>query len=271
MFASGSRVVQNADLNLVLRIEEVFYGFKQFSGANTQPRQYVRAPARETAGIVATLLQDNVNPAGSTFVEVAGRHVLNIPSAAAVSTRVGNAADNVAMPINQEFNGAGSMGTALLLNRPLRQYIFKVPVRRTVAGTARLELGIVTSSNMLTFVGTPPGCIWSSDPAVNAGNFLPRSRQVTAGAITNGPDSGVAPGPTDWHVLGFRYTEGTTPLIEWLLDDVARHLISGDAAMPDFPGGVNPPGFVPGYGISTPAGSTWQFGAASYEVRNIGV
>jgi hypothetical protein len=271
MRASGSRVSVNADANLVVRVEEFFYSYKQASAANTQASELVRGGITNIGGALPAIFGNNVNPAGATLVEVAGRHILNIATGAAVLTRGTNVGDVCAIPIGQEFQTAGAIPIAAL-GRPLRQYTLTVPVRRTVAGTAVMEFGIGTNvTNILTLQGlTPPAVVWSSNPAVNAGRFLPRSRRVNAGAITDGPDSQIAP-DTNWHLLGFRYTEGLVPVVEWLIDGLAMHLISGDAAMLDFPGGVNAPGFVPAYGVGTPAGSTWQFGAGAFEVRNIGV
>lgn len=268
MIASGSRVSVNPDVNLVIRVEEFFYSFKQASAANTQASQLARLQAN-IGGALPSIFGNNVNPAGSTLVEVAGRHVLQIPSAAAISPRLSNVGDVAAIPINQEFGTAGAIFPALL-GRPLRQYTLTVPCRRTVVGTAVLEFGIGVANGMISLGGSvQPGVVWSSDPAVNAGRLLPRTRRVNAGAIVNGPDSQVDPTNT-WVLLGMRYTEGVTPLVEWLLNGTPMHSISGDAAMCDFPGGINPPGFVPGYCVGTPAGTTWQFGTGVLEVRNIG-
>jgi len=267
MHASGSRVQVNADANLVVRVEEFFYSYKQASAANTQASQLAKGQVN-IGGALPSIFGNNTDPAGSTLVEVAGRHILSIPSGAAIAARHSNVGDVAAIPVNQLFQDANSIPIPLL-GRPLRQYLLTVPVRRTVAGTAIFNFGLGISTNMLSLGGASPAAVWSSDPAVNAGRFLPRSRRVNAGAVTDGPDSQVT--PTGWHLLGMRYTEGVTPLLEWLLDGVPMHLISGDAAMLVFPGGVNPPGFEPGYGLSTPAGSTWQFGTGVFEVKNIGV
>jgi len=270
MRASGSRVSVNADANVVVRVEEYFYSFKQASAANTQASQTTRGGIVNIGGALPSIFGNNTNPAGSTLVEVAGRHVLNIPSAAAVSARFNNVGDVATIPIAQEFGTAGAIFPSIY-GRPLRQYTVTVPCRRTVAGTAVLEFGIGVATGMITLGGSvQPGVVWSSDPAVNAGRWLPRTRRVNAGAIVNGPDSQVDP-TNLWVLLGMRYTEGVTPLIEWLLNGVPMHTISGDAAMPDFPGGINSPGFCPGYSLGTPAGSTWQFGGGVFEVKNIGV
>jgi len=216
-----------SDDGLLLRIEEQFYGPGQFISATQGGRQLV------SGGLVVGVSAANVlavvfgDAAFSSFASVAGRWVGQLVSAAA---RVTRQSGQLRVPISQQFSAAPNAIPAALYGRPLRSYTLRVPVRVLVVGTAFHEIGLVTSNGMLTMLGTDPGAVWSSDPAVNAGRWLPRSRQVVAGAITNGPDSGLT--ATAWRQLGVRYTEGVPPRIEWLIDDVPLHVLSGDAAMP---------------------------------------
>jgi hypothetical protein len=260
---------QDPNAKRVIEIEEQFYGFKQMAGVSTPGAQMVLGQVGTSAGsTLPSIFGNNVTPAGATFVSVAGRPILQIASGAAILSRVDATGDRAAVPISQQFNGVDALGTQILMNRPFRRYTLSVPVRRTVGpGTTRLEFGLVTSTNMLTFAGTPPGLAWSSDPAVNAGRWLPRLRIVNAGAITDGNDSAVV--VTAWHTLEVRYTEGPAATLEWIIDDSILRTVSGDANMPVFPGGVNHPGFVPGYGLSTPAGATWQFGAGRLRIEDV--
>lgn len=256
---------QDPNATRVLTIQEEFYGLRQWTGAGSPPNQVIYGGAHPVAGSLTIF--GNLTVTGFTAPNTAGRQILQGASGAAVITRVNSAGDAAAVPITQLFNTADSLSSRILMNRRFRRYTLTVPVRRTVAGTARLEFGLVTSANMVTFAGTPPGVIWSSDPAVNGGRFLPRYRQVGGAGVSDGNDSGFT--PDAWHTLGIRYTEGAAPTLEWMIDENILRTVSGDANMPTFPGGINWPGFVPGYGISTPAGSTWQFAGGRFHVEEV--
>jgi len=263
--ATGSRPVVNPDVGLILRIEETLYNMVQQGGVNTPPRQLAHQFPLSAVNVGApSMLGNQTVPGGTTTPLAGGRLVIQIPSGAAALVRQDNTLNGISVPLTQQFQDVN----APPLNRAPRSYTFLVPVRITVAGTARVQIGLSNGPGMLDFVGTPPAAVWSSDPAVNAGRWLPRFRRLNAGAIVNGPDSGIT--ATAWHLLGLRYSERTTPSIEWLLDSVPRHLVAGDADMPPLQGpGIFYPGFVPSYGVFTPAGTTVQFGAALFELRNL--
>lgn len=259
---------QDPNANRVVVIEEMFSSFQQYTGANSPAAQIVLGQFLKASGSPPSIFGNQTVPAGATFPLVAGRGVMQLVSGAANLTRVDNVGDRASIPIEQLFSGVDALSTVILQNRPFRRYTLTMPARRTVGpGTARVEFGIVTSANLLTFGGTPPGMAWSSDPAVNAGRWLPRYRQVNAGGLTDGADSAVV--PTEWHTLGVRYTEGPSPTLEWLIDQAIYRTLSGDANMPTFPGGVNPPGFVPGMGLTSPAGATWQFGPGRLKIEDV--
>lgn len=263
---SGGAPSGDPNAGRILLLEEQFYSLQFFGGAATPPRNLLLG-AQCAGGPLAHIFGNNAVPGGSSFSMIAGRTILQIVSGGVIAARIGNGGENACAPLSQQFNGANALGTPILLNRPFRQYKITLPLRNTVAGTAVLEFGFVTGSGMITLSGTPPGAVWSSNPAVSGGQWLPRYRQVAGGVITDGAGTGVS--PTAWHTLGLRYTEGAVPAIDWLLDDVLLRTVSGDAAMPTFPGGVLFPGWAPAYAIGLPAGSTWQFGAGRYEVREI--
>jgi len=264
--ATGAKVGTPASESLVLRIEETFYSLIQQSGVNVPPRQIATGKWANLQGFgnPPTFLGNQTVPAGTTTPVVAGRLVVQFVSGAAALVRQENTTNGISFPLEQLFTSA----IAPPLNRLTRTYTFLVPVRITVAGTARVQVGLGGGTQMLDFIGTPPAAMWVSDPAVNAGRWLPRYRQTAAGAIVNGADSGIV--ASAWHLLGIRYVENATPRIEFSLDSLVRHTVSGDANMPPtFPAGTFYPGFVPSYGVFTPAGTTVQFGAASLEVRDV--
>lgn len=193
-----------------------------------------------------------------------GRFLLDYVSAAARVTRLG-ASTGPKVPLEVRWSDAQSL--PIPFQRPLRSYTLLVPVRSAVAGTSAIEIGWCVNNGGLTFLGTPEGVVWSSDPAVNAGAWLPRIRRVAAGAIVNGPNSGVIPTAATWNEVGLRYTEGPTPTIEWLLDGTPRHVVSGDAAMPVLAAITSP--FVPFAGINAPAGRTLTQGPARFIVQEL--
>lgn len=176
--------------------------------------------------------------------------------------QAGNA---VKIPATQLFSQPTSVPIAFL--RPLRRYTFLVPVRKAVVGTAVVEVGITSTNQGVGAPSAEVGYVWSSDPAVNGGAWLPRFRRVAVGAITNGPSSGIVQGAA-WHQMGMRYTEGPVPKIEWLLDGVPLHEVSGDANMPAILGLTQP--LAPLCGILTlVAGTTLEQAPARFIVEEL--
>lgn len=244
--------------NLVVRIEDgVGSGLLPWGAANLSPRQLVTFGNKSTGGDSFPSILGDTGVGGGTAAAVGGRWVLSIPSAAAIRSRHSNLA---IVPLAQQFSGVDALVGALA-NRAPRQYTFEVPVRVTVAGVANVQVGLTISNGLL--FGITQGVVWDSDAAVNGGRWLPRSRQTAGGAVTNGPDSGVA--SSAWHLVGFRYTERVNPLIEWLMDGVPLHTLTGDANMPALSAAAAE-NFNPAYGVNLPAGTTVQFGQAVYEV-----
>lgn len=187
-----------------------------------------------------------------------------VSAAGSRQIRYGNQASGVKVPATVKFSDPASIPIPLI--RPLRRYTLLVPVRKTVVGTAVVEVGL-SSTNQGLQAGAEVAYAWSSDPAVNGGAWLPRFRQVAVGGITNGPSSGVVQGAA-WHQLGMRYTEGAVPKIEWLLDGVPRHFVEGDANMPTILGTTQP--FAPFVGVATlVAGTTLQQAAARFIVEEM--
>lgn len=193
-----------------------------------------------------------------------GRWLLSYPSAAARAVRLGVSAGPT-FPCGPTFSGAQSL--PIPFQAPLKRYTILTPVRCAVAGTAVVEIGIATSNGGLTMLGATQAFVWSSDPAVNAGAWLPRYRRINAGPIVNGTNSGVIPTALGWNLLGIRYTEGPVPTIEWLLNGVPRYVISGDANMPVMSAIGSP--LLPFNGINTPAGRTLQQAASRFIVEEI--
>jgi hypothetical protein len=137
--------------------------------------------------------------------------------------------------------------------------------RVTVVGTADVMLGVGIDGP--TLIAGNNGCVvWHSRPAVNAGRWMPRHRDVTAGAFVDGPDSGVT--TAGFHRFSFIYEEGIRPIVRWLLDDAERLQIAGDAAMPQPPAGQFGP-FLLGKGLTAPVGTTVQYLATHFSVEEI--
>ena len=193
------------------------------------------------------------------FDATLGRSIRNYVSAAAA---VGLASVTYRPRLSPRASVAGAPPDAVL--PPGLVQTFSMPVRRTVAGTARFQLGWAQAvTGMLDFVGTPAAAVWESDPAIFGGRWYPRIRFANAGAITDGPDSGIA--PTDWHNLGIRFIEATPRRMEWLLDGVPRFSVSGDANLLQLISAL-PGGYVHAAAVSAPAGSTWQSLGARWTV-----
>jgi hypothetical protein len=167
------------------------------------------------------------------------------------------------MPIRTRFALPGSPPIGWV-PKP-RRFRADFVARITVVGTADVTLGVGIDG--ATIGSGNNGCVvWQSRPAVNAGRWMPRHRDVTAGAFVDGPDSGVT--AAAFHRFSFIYEEGLTPVIRWLLDDVERFQLAGDAAMPQPPAGQFGP-FLLGKGVSAPAGTTVQYLATHFLVEEL--
>lgn len=153
--------------------------------------------------------------------------------------------------------------------RPLRRYTAEEVLTWPVRGATVIELGLVFGNGMLTFLGTEPAFVLSSDPGVNAGRFTARVRIAPAGAITTLNDTGISPLTVGWQRFGVRLTEGPSPLLELLIDGLVVASRQGAGQLP-----VNSSGSffagVMGFGCSAAAGTTVQRAYSRYYVDELG-
>lgn len=209
------------------------------------------------------VLSTVINAPVSAFDATIGRTVRQFPSGASAN---GLLSASYRPQLSVLYSAVGAPSIASL--PPLLEQRFSIPVRRTVAGTAKFQMGFVQSNGMLGFVGTLAGLVWESDPAVFGGNFYPRYRLVNAGAIVDGTDSGIAPSATSWNNLEMRMIPGRTPRIEWRIDGALKFALSGDANMPQLVTAL-PGGYLLAAAAGIPAGSTWQTLGARWVVREV--
>lgn len=196
------------------------------------------------------------------FDAAIGRSVQTWPSAAALTGH--GSGVPFAMPIRTGFALPGSPPISWV-PRP-RRFRVDYVCRVTVVGTADVTLGVGIDGATIGVAAGNSCVIWQSRPAVNAGRWMPRHRDVGAGAFVDGPDSGVT--AAAFHRFSFIYEEGLTPTIRWLLDDAERLRIAGDAAMPAPPAGQFGP-FLLGKSLSGPVGTTVQYLATHFSVEEI--
>jgi hypothetical protein len=174
------------------------------------------------------------------------------------------------VPIGRKFGLAASVPFALLAR--FRRYQVDFLNRITTIGTAEATCGFGVSIAALVN-GNTPACMWTSRPGTNAGRWMPRIRLVTAGGITDGPDSGVSPYPgvssvSGWAKLSVIYEEGITPRVRWLVNDREVHQIAGDAAMPTMTALGNEL-FLLTKGLSSPAGTTVEYCATRFRCQEM--
>lgn len=256
-YKRGSGIPQLAG-GIVLDAVEGFDGYDA-SGATTAGQVEYRSYAGGGWPQHPTLTP-NISGVITVVADAAsGRILLRYVSAAARVVRVGGAT-SFKFPMAQRFNDANSVPETML--RPFRRYTYAVPVRITVAGAPAVEIGVATSNGGLTFLGNDPAFVFSSS---GGANWLPRSRRVTAGGITDGPISSAA--VAAWHLLGIRYTEGLTPRIEWMIDGATVHFIQGDAQMPVYASATNL--LYPFQGVNSPAGTTFEVSMARLTVEEL--
>lgn len=210
----------------------------------------------------AVLIQANLGATGAVgFNAVIGRAVQSWPSGAA-NTGNGSQAP-FAMPIRTRFALPSSPPLAWV-PKP-RRFRVDYLCRVTIVGTADVMLGVGIDGPTI-IGGNNACCVFHSRPAVNAGRWMPRHRDVTAGAFVDGPDSGIT--TAAFHRLSIVYEEGTTPRVRWLLDDQEVLQIAGDAAMPAPPAGMFGP-FLLGKGLTAPVGTTVEYMATHLVIEEI--
>lgn len=185
------------------------------------------------------------------LVSGASRNVIHMPSGFGAS-------------LGMRFAGTGDPNYELV--RPPRRFTWAIPVQATVRGAApTVDCGLCPSNGLLTTLGTDPGAFWASDPAINGGRWTARYRLTGGGGIATAVDSGVQLDAT-FHVLGFRYTEGALPKLEWLLDGVTLFTLSGQAALPV---AQLTNAYRLGLGVAIGAGSTIRADDAVFRVETL--
>lgn len=182
---------------------------------------------------------------------------------------VPTSAETLQMPLGQRFSVAGAI--PIPFRRPLRSYTLLMPCRLPAIAGAAAFAGLAQQNGGWAFAGGFPniGAVgWTASPGLNGGRYTPQSRQNNAAALVTGPDSGILGNAVDWHQLGIRYTEGPVPLIEWLMDGVPVHAMSGDANMPNQTGSTA--GYHPCIATDIGAGTTIQNAACRFIVAELG-
>lgn len=214
----------------------------------------------------------NVNPSGASAsaIEVlaSGYRVISFNSNGAGRATLECVGPDIgAFPLGRDL-AAGAPD--IRSSRPLFRYSTFVPIRAPVRGVVDVEFGLVLGNGLLTLLGNDAGAILSSRVGVNGGAWTPRVRLANAGAITDGPSSAVVLDAT-WHTLGFRYTEGLVPVLQWLIDGREVYRRQGAGALP-----VSPPGpFNPTssyrlfVGMATGAGTILQLADIRHQVEEV--
>lgn len=261
--ASGSRpATPNADANLYIRIEEIFFANDLWPGGNQPPAQRYTGPDVVDSANRPFMLNNN-GLAGPAFTGVAanGRRLVQHVSQAGFQFRRGGGAS---FPLSQEFQTVGA-----LVQRVMKVYYWEIDAIAIVqGGAATWAMCLEDSDGGFRAVGTRPGVGWVCDPAINAGRFTPMSRVINGAAMTVGPDSGVSPLGA-WRRLALRYVEGAQQRLEFLIDGVIRHTLVGDAnvALVNPGGATQYPHWTPSLNTSAGVGTTFQYGPSLYEVR----
>lgn len=189
-----------------------------------------------------------------------GRRLIEIPSSAA---RTAIYAAWYGASLGMRFTGTGDPDYSLI--RPPRRFTWAIPVQATVRGAVQVDCGLCTTNGLLNALGTYPGFFLCSDPAINGGRWTCRYRKTGGGAITTADDSGVDL-DSNFHVLGFRYTEGASPTLEALVDGVTVTTLTGQAAMPET---VIDQAYRLGLGMPAVAGTTIRADDALYRVETL--
>jgi len=197
------------------------------------------------------------------FESTIGRIVQTWPSQAAISGYNAQGQTQFNVPFWQRFSLALSIPLSML--PPLWRYRCDFTNRITIAGATEAALAIGGDNNP-GLAGTLPFIGWSYRAAVNGGRWTPRSRLVTAGAITDGPDSGIS--TTGWHKLSLMFTPGLVPRCDWLIDNVVKHSLVGDAAIPSAIAGAFK--IFPSKSLGAGAGTTMQSIESRFTIDEIG-
>lgn len=120
-----------------------------------------------------------------------------------------------------------------LVARALRRYDLSVFLRWPLRGTAVLTVGLALTEDAAIFAGGGPAFMLSSDPAVNAGEWTPRVKQVDGAGINTGASTQLSPNTVNFAKFGARYTEGASPLLELLINDVSVSSLQGYGVVPE--------------------------------------
>lgn len=120
-----------------------------------------------------------------------------------------------------------------LVSRRLRRYDLSVFLRWPVRGAAVITFGLAITEDASIFAGGGPAFVLSSDPGVNAGEWTPRVKQVDGGGINTGASTQIQPNTANFAKFGIRYTEGTSPLLELLINNVSVSSLQGYGIVPE--------------------------------------
>jgi len=192
------------------------------------------------------------------------------PSGAAPTGNASAQATSFSVPLARKFALAAGIPAALLAR--FRRYRVDFLARITTIGTAEAVCGMGVDIAALVN-NNNPACMWSSRPAVNAGRWTPRMRLVTAGAITDGAESGVSPYPgvssvSGWNKLSVVYEEGILPRVRWLINEREVFQIAGDASLPTL-AAASTSNFLLTKGLSAPAGTTVEYAATRFRCEEL--
>jgi len=236
---SGSGVAPN---KVILDICESWSGFHHPNSAGGNPQGQLsdwrsQFDQQQTTGnVLFSAISGAIGGLG--FDVNIGRVTHTWTSLAAATTLSGsNANGNYGVPLFQRFSLSQSPPVAFLPH-PFRSYRVDYLAYGIVGPNAAADCacGIAgnTAGSMVTGAGTDPYVAWVSRNALNGGRWTPRFRLLFAGAVVDGPDSGVPfiPVPTRLNLLSIVYEEGLIPRIRWLIDNREVHQIAGDANMP---------------------------------------
>jgi len=208
------------------------------------------------------LLGTNLGATGAVGYDALVGRTIQVWASAAAATANGSAAvSSFTVPMGRRFALAGAIPLALL--PPLRRYRVDFLPRVTVAGAAELVCGLGEVIGGLVN-GNNPAFMWSSRLGTNAGRWMPRYRLVAAGAVTDGPDSGVA--PANFHQCSLVYEEGLTPRVRWLVDGAELLQLAGDAFMATI---ATTAQFLLTKGLSAPVGTTVQFAETRFRCEEL--
>ena len=237
------------------------------------------SPTNAPASVFAGFRSPDIQPFGSTSIPMfgttlgvvgsigysatAGRNIQTWPSAAGATAQSGQGVALWHFPFYQKFSLPGSIPISFI--PAIWKYQVDFLVRIALAGGTEVDVAVGYDTPAVV-AGNNPFAAWSHRPAVNGGRWTPRFRIVTAGVITDGPDSGLLSG--NWHKLGLAYTMGSIPRLSWLGDDKVVFELIGDAAQLG-PLGSGAFKVFPSKNVGAGVGTTVEFQESRFRVTEI--